>query len=268
VLGRLEAYYDAVPRSAARTEEHGPLTLFVAEGVPWPYYARPRLGEAAALSPADVARVRERQRELGVAEAFEWVHETTPSLLPAAEAAGLDVLRAPLLVLDRAAWLPHDPPAGVRVRMLDPDDADLAAATAVAHVAFSVAGTAAGPAGADRDLVASGFSGEQLEARRARMRERLTATAAATDADGPLCVGSHQPVGDVTEIVGVGTLPAARRRGLAAAVTSRLVEDADARGVEVVFLSAGSEEIARVYGRLGFRRLGTACIAEPPAEQS
>jgi hypothetical protein len=28
-----------------------------------------------------------------------------------------------------------------------------------------------------------------------------------------------------------------------------------------VFLSAGSEDIARVYGRLGFRRVGTACIA-------
>jgi hypothetical protein len=206
-----------VPRSAARNEEHGPLTLFIAEGVPWPYYARPRLGDAAELSPEDVARVRERQRELGVAEAFEWVHETSPSLLAAAEAAGLDVLRAPLLVLDRAAWQPHDPPAGISVRMLDPDDADLAAATAVAHVAFSAAGTAAGWAGpADRDLVASGLSDEQLEARRARMRERPTATAAATDADGPLCVGSHQPVGDVSEIVGVGTLPAARRRGLAA----------------------------------------------------
>jgi hypothetical protein len=40
------------------------------------------------------------------------------------------------------------------------------------------------------------------------------------------------------------------------------VQDARERGVETIFLSAGSEEIARVYARLGFRRVGTACIAE------
>jgi predicted GNAT family acetyltransferase len=78
-----------------------------------------------------------------------------------------------------------------------------------------------------------------------------------------LAVGSHQPVGAVTEIVGVGTLPAARRRGLGAAVTAALVADARARGAELVFLSAGSEAIARVYERLGFVRVGTAGLASP-----
>jgi hypothetical protein len=43
-------------------------------------------------------------------------------------------------------------------------------------------------------------------------------------------------------------------------VTGALVEDAIARGVETVFLSAGSESIARVYGRLGFKRIATACV--------
>ena len=44
-------------------------------------------------------------------------------------------------------------------------------------------------------------------------------------------------------------------------MTSALVNDALAGGADVVFLSAGSEDIARVYHRLGFRRIGTACIA-------
>jgi predicted GNAT family acetyltransferase len=74
----------------------------------------------------------------------------------------------------------------------------------------------------------------------------------------------HQPVGDVTEVVGVATLPAFRRRGLGAAVTGLLVADARARGVETVFLTAGDEEIARVYARLGFVRIGTSCIAAVP----
>jgi predicted GNAT family acetyltransferase len=77
-------------------------------------------------------------------------------------------------------------------------------------------------------------------------------------------VGSHQPAGGVTEIAGVGTLPSARRRGLAAAVTSELVRDAIDRGIEVVYLAAADDDVARVYHRLGFRRIATALVAEPP----
>jgi predicted GNAT family acetyltransferase len=70
-------------------------------------------------------------------------------------------------------------------------------------------------------------------------------------------------VGGVSEIVGVATLPAFRRRGLAAVVVDCLIDHALAHGVTTVFLSAGSDDVARVYARLGFRRVGTACTAEP-----
>ena len=92
------------------------------------------------------------------------------------------------------------------------------------------------------------------------MRRGVTRDGRRRGAGGPVAAGTHQPVGDVTEIVGVATLPAVRRQGLGGAVTGALVEDALAHGVETVFLSAGSEDIARVYARLGFRRIGTACI--------
>jgi hypothetical protein len=48
--------------------------------------------------------------------------------------------------------------------------------------------------------------------------------------------------------------------GLGDAVTGALVEDALEHDAETVFLSAGSDDIARVHHRLGFRRVGTACI--------
>jgi predicted GNAT family acetyltransferase len=35
--------------------------------------------------------------------------------------------------------------------------------------------------------------------------------------------------------------------------------------VETVFLSASDDAVARVYARIGFREIGTAMIAEPPA---
>jgi predicted GNAT family acetyltransferase len=54
-----------------------------------------------------------------------------------------------------------------------------------------------------------------------------------------------------------------RRQGLGAAVTSCLVEHAFAAGVELVLLSAASDDVAAVYERVGFRRIGHAGGAEP-----
>jgi ribosomal protein S18 acetylase RimI-like enzyme len=240
-----------VPRSAARVEEVGPFTLFVGTG-PWPYYARPRLGLEHEFTRSDVEAVRARQRELGVPEAFEWVHETTPSLL--AQMDDVEVLRAPLMVLERPGWRPLETTATIRI--LGPED-DLATFRAVQDVAFTHGGTDSGPEGiGERDAQERRDSAFVAQ----RIRERLSVAAVAEIAGGPVAAGMHQPVGGVTEIVGVATLPALRRQGLGGAVTGALVEEALAGGAETVFLSAGSEAVSRVYARLGFRRIGTACI--------
>ena len=99
-LDRIEAYYDCVPRAVATVEQVGPLTLFVAdEGTGWQFYARPRLGGRSAFTAEDVRRVLDRQRELDVPRAIEWVDEVTPSLLPAVRATGHEPHRYPLLVM-------------------------------------------------------------------------------------------------------------------------------------------------------------------------
>jgi predicted GNAT family acetyltransferase len=92
----------------------------------------------------------------------------------------------------------------------------------------------------------------------------LTVAAAARVSGVLASVGWHQPLDGASEIVGVATLPAFRRRGLGAAVTGTLVADALERGVETVFLSADDDDVARVYERVGFRRVGTACGASIP----
>jgi ribosomal protein S18 acetylase RimI-like enzyme len=262
-LDRIDAYCDAVPRTAARAEAHGSLTLFVNDGPGWPFYARPTRG-TATVTPTDVDRVRARQRQLGIPETFEWIAEVTPSLGPAASGTGLAVTDHPLLVLQPAALRPVPRSAGVELRLVGPDD-DLATITAVAHVGFAHPGTATGPVGAEalsqaaarRDPGALGFE-------RARLASGLTVMAVALLDGQPAAVGSHQPVGPVTEVVGVATLPVWRRRGLGAAVTAFLVQDAGRRGAETVFLSAGDDAVARVYERLGFRRVGFHRAAEPP----
>ncbi|RKN50741.1 GNAT family N-acetyltransferase [Micromonospora endolithica] len=271
LFDRLERFYDAVPRDAARGEEHGPLVLFVREGAGWPFYARPRLHATDAPSLADISAVRERQRELGLPEAFEWVHETTPALLPVARSAGLSVLEAPLMVLDPAALPDPATLTDVPLRSLDPDApgfaADVAARRAVAAVGFAVPGTARGDAGpAQRDAAVTELEVAALDEERARIADgRRLSALAGTPEDGALASGMAMRVGEVAEIAGVATLPVARRRGLGAAVTALLARELLAAGTDVVFLSAGSEDIARVYLRVGFRRVGTACIAEPAA---
>lgn len=269
LLPELERYYDAAPRQGgARAEDFGPLTLFVQESTGWPYYARPALaGDGrtgpAEVSAADVERVLARQRELRVPESFEWVAETTPSLRAAAEAAGLRVHEHPLMVLDpSAARVPAHP----EVRVLGAADPLLRAAVTVPMLAFAAPGTAVGEAGPAELAVAE--RDPASEGRRVRVAGMIasgrTALAAAVSDGVVLCSGQYTPVGDVSEVVGVGTLPSARRRGLALAVTAALVADALDHGARTVFLSAGDEDVARIYGRLGFRRAGTALIADRP----
>jgi ribosomal protein S18 acetylase RimI-like enzyme len=212
----------------------------------------------------EVEAVRARQRDLGVPEALEWIHEVVPGLLEVARAARLKVKQVPLMVLGPGRWRTPDPPDGVTVRLLAPGDPALAASGAVQHIGFGHPGTAVGDAGpAERDASAVGQSAVELDFLSDRIRNGLTRPAVAEDGDGVLAGGSHQPVGAVTAIVGVATLPSARRRGLATLVTARLVQDARERGAELVFIEAEDADVARIYARLGFERVGTACIAEP-----
>ena len=248
LLETVESYYDAAPRPSAEVEEIGPFTLYVQrDPAGWPYYARPRLGSAGPFTPDDVATVRARQRELGLPEAFEWVHEVTPALLEPARVAGLVVHECPLLVLAGDQPPPVEPTADVQ--RLAPDAPDLGAVMGAIGAAFG-----------GSDEVTPTDPSPQV---RRLMSDGLLSIIGAYDGSAPVGGGSHGPRGATTELTGIGVLPRARRRGIGAAVTHALVEDARARGVETIFLSAGDDEVARVYERVGFVRVGTACIAEP-----
>ncbi|ROO61204.1 FR47-like protein [Micromonospora sp. Llam0] len=341
LLDRLDRFCDAVPRAAARPEELGDYVLFVRkEEAGWPFYARPRVGVTAPPAAADITTVRARQRELGLPESFEWIHEINPDLLAVARSAGLGVRQAPLMVLDPAALPPVDRFADRPVRLLDPDSPDFAADLTtwftIAQAAFAPsggAGTGLPTVGADAPEivtvtfptvdnggpggVASDPAGQSAPASGGLATAAPTAplvtdeplvttgpmtppVAAAVDdpalpdalvdhersaiaagshtialaglpsaelpAGGqPAAVGSLNRVDDVAEIVGVGTVAPARRQGLASAVTAALARHALAAGVDLIFLAAGDDDVAMLYHRLGFRRVGTSCIAEPTA---
>lgn len=265
-VDRIDVFCDAVPRDRGRAEEYGPLTLFVRVGAGWPYYARPTRG-AQDVTADHVSAVRDRQRALGLPESFEWIDEVTPSMRQAAEKAGLRVIAHPLMVLSGPVPPARGGAAG-DVRMIGADDPQLARMQAVQMIAFGAPGMAPGPGDtADRDVMVPAVDPAALELVRDRMRRGrlLLAAGFAAGHDGPVAVGGCQFLAGVAEIVGVGTLPIARRRGLGTAVTARLGAAALARGAETVFLSAADDEVARMYERLGYLRVGTSMVAGPAA---
>jgi ribosomal protein S18 acetylase RimI-like enzyme len=169
----------------------------------------------------------------------------------------------PLMVLDALSPV-LVPEPGITVRLVSPDEPELDRVWAVPAVAFEHPGTASGLAGtAERDKIAAEHDSGTIAMLRDRLRCGQSVLAAAFGQDGPVAVGSCQSLGTVAEITGVGVLPSARRMGLGAAVTAALATDARRRGVQIVFLSASDSDVARIYARLGFRRIGTAMIAEP-----
>ncbi len=267
-IERIDAFCDAVPRRRARAEDHGALVLFVPTGPSWPYYARPRRSAEVpgrTVTAEDIRAVRARQRELLIPESFEWIDEAAPGMTAAAPGAGLVARAHPLMVLGGLVPAPVTEP-GITVRLVSADEPELDRIWAVPAVAFGHPGTAVGLAGAiERDKIAADHDEGTMDMLRERLRSGQSVLAVAFGPDGPLAAGSCQPLGGVAEITGVGVLPSSRRMGLGGAVTAALAREALRRGVQTVFLSASDDDVARIYARLGFRRIGTAMIAEPEA---
>jgi GNAT superfamily N-acetyltransferase len=168
----------------------------------------------------------------------------------------------PLLVLGS---LVEPPPADGQVRLMDADDPQLGLVNAAVDVAFGTPGTAVGKAGvARRDkAMDTAEAASRLDFRKEGLRAGRTVRAGAfVTGAGPVGGGGHNPRGAVSEIVGIGTLPAFRRRGLAGAITHLLARQALSAGVSTVFCGAESLAVARIYEQVGFRRIGTVCLAE------
>ena len=262
LLDCIERYFAAAPLPDAPIATAGALDVPLGEPV-WPYPARPRR-DAGPVTAEDVRTALDMQSAAGLPGALEWIPERSPSTSAAARAAGLTVEELPLLV----AADPVDMllPAGVRLYLVGADDPELPRYQQVAVVAFGHPASAVGEGPAMDALTAVD---PLAAARTAVLRERLaagrTVMMVAVEDGTPVAVGSHQPVDvdgtEVSEIVGVATLPRFRGRGLGAGIASALAAHAR-ESAGMVFLAAGDDDVARVYERVGFARLATAAVAE------
>ncbi|MGY1728187.1 GNAT family N-acetyltransferase [Geodermatophilus sp. SYSU D01062] len=261
LLDRVEQYAAVASLPDAPPVPAGPLDVPI--GPPaWPFPARPRPG-TRRVTADDVRAAVALQEEAGLPAALEWVVERTPTLGAAAREAGLLVTEFPLLVADEPVelLLPH----GVRLYLVGGEDPRLPHYQHLLESGF--APHAEGGAGVLDD------PGPPDEARTAVLRERVatgrTVVMVAVEDGEPVAVGSHQPVDvdgtEISEVVGVASSPRRRGRGVGAALASALVAQAR-ETAELVFLTAGDDDVARVYERVGFAWLGsTGVAARPPA---
>ncbi|WP_104523893.1 GNAT family N-acetyltransferase [Blastococcus atacamensis] len=258
----IERYFAAAPLPDARLERAGALDVPLADPA-WPYPARPARDGGKPVTVEDVRAAVELQRGAGLPAALEWIPECSPEMAAAVRAAGMPIEELPLLVADDPVDLVL--PAGVRLFLVGADDPQLPEYQRVADVAFAHPGGRADVHEAPLD------TSPEARARTAALRERIgagrTVMMVALEDGQPVAVGSHQPIDiggtEVSEIVGVATLPRLRARGLGAGIASALVEHAR-ETADLVFLAAGDDDVARVYERVGFARLATTCVAELP----
>jgi GNAT superfamily N-acetyltransferase len=271
LLDRIERYFSLAPLADAQVHAVGPLQVPI--GAPeWPYPARPQPGQEGAVVVADVRAAVALQEQAGLPVALEWLGDRCRGLAGVARSAGLAVDELPLLVA--ADPLEVLLPAEVRLYLVGADDPRLGLYQRLTELAFATPGpVAAAPAGALRGTpdVALGDPGPAELPPTVALRERVasgrTVMMVAVDDGQPVAIGAHQPVEvdgtEISEVVGVATLPRFRGRGLGAGLTSALVEHAR-QTADLVFLSAGDDDVARVYERAGFARVGTSCLAGRP----
>lgn len=196
----------------------------------------PTADEVAALVAAFRARARTPR--------LEYVPQAAPKVEDALLAAGFTPEdRYPLLVCPPGEVV--DAPADTAVRVaLVADDPGLRQVAQVMNEAFEA------PEATEHDV--------------ARLRRVLDAgglVAAATDTTTGDVVGAGQiggPHQGVAEVAGIAVRASHRRRGIAGAVTALLTRAGAEAGITTPFLTPADDGAARVYSRVGYRKVGEA----------
>lgn len=245
LLQRIDAYLNAAPRAACDVEQVGPFTLFFRHASPMPAlnYARPSALLMGDLRE-DIDHVRAAFARRGLVCRWEFLADLVQDFRGILIQNGFpEPIPRPLMVVTRETFRPESS-AVAEIRPIGMEETR--PVDRVLHEAF---GLEAGDSKATET--------EDVDLLRAALEQGAVAYAAFIESR-PVASGLHVPIGDTTEVAGIGTLPAFRRRGIAGAITSALVADAFAKGCDCVFLSAADESVQRVYARLGFEKIGVA----------
>jgi GNAT superfamily N-acetyltransferase len=234
----IQAYLRASISDGREIERIGPFLASFTRSSRNPFlnYAIP--DDAAQPSGAEVAALIAAYERRGLRPRLEYLTSCAPLTEPVLLSGGFAVEgRLALMVAGDVAAI--DAPAPSDIELLRPTtDEELRGLRLVQQEAYD------DPEPVDQ---------AQID----RLAANLAAGAGAvlarvTDGGEPCGAGEWTPAIDgVAEIVGIAVRVPFRRRGIAAAVTARLLRDARASGVTVPFLMANEAE-ERIYARVGF----------------
>ncbi|WP_299538198.1 GNAT family N-acetyltransferase [uncultured Streptomyces sp.] len=206
-------------------------------------YATPLPG--AEPTPADVRALIDAFRSRGLLPRLEFAPAAAPGAERALRDAGFttEAEHTYLLCTPAALVVPPGPEAGGPAVEAPYGDEDFRAIDAALGEAFGGV-FAPSPEGA---------------ARLRRTEDGGGAVRFVRAPDGSCAGGAScsAPAVGTCELAGVGTRPAFRGRGIAAAVTAALTGAMFDRGAESVWLEYGGDGSRRVYERVGFRTGGT-----------
>jgi ribosomal protein S18 acetylase RimI-like enzyme len=238
----IQSYLRFAASSQRDTEQIGPFlaTFSRSSANPFLNYAIP--DNSATPSAADVTALISACEGRGLRPRLEYVERLAPLVEPVLTAAGFTVEgRLPLMVCTPGTEKSLPLPENIEL-VVPTSDSELRDIVTVQHEAYG-------------ELPPS-F--EDVE----RLRESLAMGGIAVLARGattgePAGAGQFTVPGEMTtEIAGIGVRPSFRRRGIAGAITARLLREAFAAGVSVAFITPGHDEEARIYSRAGFAPVG------------
>lgn len=243
LLRRIEASQIAAARRGREVIETGSfITLLSPEtDLIWLNYAVPTRNN---FSRESIDELKASFAPLKRTPRLEFLETLWPELVPALESNGFEQqVRLPLMLCTKATFIPASR-QDIDVRPLA-EDSDLAGYLTVMRSAFG-----------DEEPVGDA----DIERVRTSIQRDPTQRALAFCDGRPAAVACLMPESGVAELAGVGTAENFRRRGLASAASSMLLEDYfNAPGGEeaIAWLGAGDDTARLVYEKLGFQAIGT-----------
>ena len=242
MLTELQRYLRAAASRGRTTARVGPFLVTISESTDHPFlnYAIP--DDGAQPSPEDVRALVAAFAARARVPRLEYLEPSAPASLAALVAGGFAVEgRLQAMTAERAVEVPV--PAGYSIAAPATDE-DLAAMLDAQQAAYG-------------ELGMSGA--EQLAASRESQAAGGIALAIRHDATATIVGGgiATPPRGSgFTEISSIAVAQQHRRRGLATALAAQLTRCALAAGVRTAFLTPADDEVARLYERAGYERIG------------
>ena len=240
---RIQSYIRIAASNGRVTERIGPFLATFDPDDPLRYLSYAIPDDGAEPSGEEVAALVEAYRRRDRLPRLEFLPAIAPAVEPALLAGGFQIeARLPAMTCGAGDAVDLAPPEGIVIEPPVTED-DVRAMLTAQHAAF-------GEPPPDDEAVARAARGGGL---------RILARDAATG----LVVGGGVatiPADATSEIAGIGVVESHRRRGIAGAITARLVRDLFAADVTAAFLTPGDEGAHSVYARAGFADSSTEML--------